>query len=231
MFFRCITEDMATILKNPFLRELPPQTYLAGGTAVALHLGHRLSIDLDFFTPHELDSLQWFKGLQKAFSGDFTLSAVKIEKNTLVVTMNNTGFSLFVYPYELMETTIPDDSLPTPLASLRDLALMKLIAINQRGACKDFIDLKFIMENTGLTLKALLQDLSRKYTVGEEVLFQLKKSLIYFDDAERDLNVNMYATDSGRFERLADDTWLATKRYFKDMVMTGNHQPIIAVTD
>ena len=61
----------------------------------------------------------------------------------------------------------------------------------------------------------------RKYAVGEEIFFQLKKSLIYFDDAERDLNVNMYATDSGRFERLADDTWRATKRYFKDMVMTG----------
>lgn len=222
MFFRCITADMAAILKNPFLRELPPQTYLAGGTAVALHLGHRLSIDLDFFTPNDLDSLQWFKGLQTAFSGKFTLSAVKIEKNTLVVTMNSTGFSLFVYPYELMETTIQDDSLPTPLASLRDLALMKLIAVNQRGACKDFIDLKFIMEFTGLTLKVLLQDLSRKYTVGEEILFQLKKSLIYFEDAERDLNVNMYATHSGRFERLADDTWRATKRYFKDMVMTGS---------
>jgi len=218
MFFRCITEDMAAILKNPFLREPPPQTYLAGDTAVALHLGHRLSIDLDFFTPHDLDSLQWFKGLQRAFAGKFTLSAVKIENNTLVVTMNTTGFSLFVYPYKLMETTIPDDFLPTPLASLRDLGLMKLIAINQRGACKDFIDLKFIMENTGLTLKVLLQDLSRKYTMGEEMLFQLKKSLIYFDDAERDLNVNMYAAGSGRFERLADGTWLATKCYFKDQL-------------
>jgi len=136
---------MAAILKNPFLRGLPPQTYLAGGTAAALHLGHRLSIDLDFFTPHDLDSLQWFKGLQTSFSGDFTVTAVKIEKNTLVVTMNSTGFSLFVYPYELMETTVSDDSLPTPLASLRDLALMKLIAVNQRGACKGFIGLKFII--------------------------------------------------------------------------------------
>jgi hypothetical protein len=74
------------------------------------------------------------------------------------------------------------------------------------------------MENTGLTFKVLLQDLSRKYAVGEEMIFQLKKSLIYFDDAERDLNVNMYAPDRGRFERLADDTWRATKRYFKNVV-------------
>ena len=221
MFFRCITADMAAILKNPFLRELPPQTYLAGGTAVALHLGHRLSVDLDFFTPHDLDSLLWYKGLQTAFSGDFKLSAVKIERNTLIITLNSTGFCLFGYPYDLLETPVSDYSLPTPVASLRDLALMKLIAINQRGACKDFIDLKLILESTGLTYEALLQDLSRKYAVGEEIFFQLKKSLIYFDDAERDLNVNMYATDRGRFERLADDTWRATKRYFEDMVMAG----------
>ena len=221
MFFRCITADMAAILGNPFLRELPPRTYLAGGTAVALHLGHRLSIDLDFFTPDDLDSLQWFKRLQTAFSGAFALSALKVEKNTLVVTMNTTGFSLFAYPYELMEPAVSDDALAAPLASLRDLALMKLIAVNQRGACKDFIDLKLIMENTGLTLEGLQQDLSRKYAVGEELFFQLKKSLVYFDDAERDLNVNMYASDSGRFERLADDTWRATKRYFRDMVMPG----------
>jgi len=221
MFFRCITADMAAILKNPFLRKLPPQTYLAGGTAVALHLGHRLSVDLDFFTPHDLDSLLWYKELLKAFSGVFKLSAEKIERNTLVVTLNNTGFSLFVYPYDLVETPVSDDFLPTPVASLRDLALMKLITINQRGACKDFIDLKFIMESTGLSFESLLRDLSRKYVVGEEILFQLKKSLIYFDDAERDLNVNMYATDSGRFERLAEDTWLATKRYFENIVMAG----------
>jgi len=221
MFFRCITADMAAILKNPFLRELPPQTYLAGGTAVALHLGHRLSVDLDFFTPHDLDSLLWYKGLQTAFSRDFKLSAVKIERNTLVITLNSTGFCLFGYPYDLLETPVSDYSLPTPVASLRDLALMKLIAINQRGACKDFIDLKLILESTGLTFEALRQDLGRKYAVGEEIFFQLKKSLIYFDDAERDLNVNMYATDSGRFERLADDTWQATRRYFEDMVMAG----------
>lgn len=99
---------------------------------------------------------------------------------------------------------------------------MKLIAINQRGACKDFIDLKFILEHTGFSLNALLRDICRKYTVGEEISFQLKKSLIYFDDAERDLNVNMYATDSGRYERLSEDTWRATKRYFEDMILAEN---------
>ena len=218
MFFRCITADMAAILKNNFLKQFPPQTYLAGGTAVALHLGHRLSVDLDFFTPHDLDSLQWHKGLQTAFSPDFELSAAKIERNTLVITLNSTGFSLFKYPYDLMEKPVSDNALPVPVASLRDLALMKIIAINQRGACKDFIDLKRILESTDLTFPALLQDISRKYTVGEEIFFQLKKSLVYFDDAEQDLNLNMYAADTQGFERLADDTWLNTKLFFENLI-------------
>ncbi len=221
MFFRCITADMAAILKNPFLRKLPPQMYLAGGTAVALHLGHRLSADFDFFTPHDIDSLQWFKELQTAYSGTFRLSAAKIEKNTLVVTMNSAGFSVFTYPYPLIEKPVEDVALPAPFASLRDLALMKLIAINQRGACKDFIDLKFIMENTGLALDVLTRDIHRKYSVGEELLFQLKKSLLYFDDAEKDLNINMFSVKSERFEPLSDAVWRATKCYFEDMLKQG----------
>ena len=80
MFFRCITADMAAILKNPVLQELPAQTYLACGTAAALHLGRRLSVDFDFFTPQEIDSLQWHQRLQSAYGADFTLSAEKIEK-------------------------------------------------------------------------------------------------------------------------------------------------------
>jgi len=220
MFFQCITSDMAAILKNTFFQSVPQQTYLAGGTAVALHLGHRLSVDLDFFTPNEMDSLECYNQLKTAFSEEFELSAIKIEKNTLVVSLNSTGFSLFVYPYRLMEKPVFDKAIPTPVASLRDLALMKLIAINQRGASKDFVDLKCILEHTDLSLQVLLKDIGRKYAVGEEISFQLKKSLIYFDDAERDLNLNMYDSDRGRFENLDSDTWNATKQYFKDRVQS-----------
>ena len=78
MFFRCITADMASILENPVLKAFPAQAYLAGGTAVALHLGHRLSVDFDFFTPEDIDSLQWYQQLQAAFSPRYKLSAEKI---------------------------------------------------------------------------------------------------------------------------------------------------------
>lgn len=218
MFFRCITADMAAILKNPVLKELPAQTYLAGGTAAALHLGHRLSVDFDFFTPEDIDSLQWYQRIQDAYGADFKLSAEKIEKNTLVLNLTNTGFSIFRYPYSLLQEPLRDAGLPMPVVSLMDLAGMKLIAVNQRGACKDFIDLKFIMENEGISLPFLLDVVGRKYNVGEEMFFQLKKSLVYFDDAERDLNVNMFEPQSGKFERLSLGEWLKTKQYFYSML-------------
>lgn len=214
MFFRCITADMATILENPVLKEFPAQTYLAGGTAVALHLGHRLSVDFDFFTPEDIDSLQWYQQLLIAFNANFKLSAEKIEKNTLVLILNSTGFSIFRYPYPLIQPPVTDPGFPLPVASLIDLACMKLIAINQRGTCKDFIDLKFIMEHTGYSLSDLLQAVGCKYTVGKEMFFQIKKSLIYFEDAERDVNVNMFSPKSGQFERLSPEEWVKTKEFF-----------------
>ena len=58
MFLRCITEDMAAILSSNVMGYLPKDVYLAGGTAVALYFGHRLSVDLDFFTPMGFDSLE-----------------------------------------------------------------------------------------------------------------------------------------------------------------------------
>ncbi|MDD3259322.1 MAG: nucleotidyl transferase AbiEii/AbiGii toxin family protein [Smithellaceae bacterium] len=135
-----------------------------------------------------------------------------------MLNLNTTGFSIFRYPYSLLHEPICDAGLPMPVAPLADLACMKLIAVNQRGACKDFIDLKFIMEHERILLSFLLQAVGRKYNVGEEMFFQLKKSLVYFDDAERDLNVNMFAPKSGKFERLSPGEWLKTKQFFYSTV-------------
>lgn len=58
MFFRCITPTMDAILNSAIIEHLPSDSYLAGGTAIALYHGHRLSVDLDFFTPRAFDSLE-----------------------------------------------------------------------------------------------------------------------------------------------------------------------------
>lgn len=214
MFFRCITQDMAAILKSDVIAFLPKNVYLAGGSAVALYFGHRLSVDLDFFTPEEFNSLDMSDIISDGFKSGFKISKSTVSKNTLVMSLNETGFSLFTYKYPLLENTTTMKDIPVPVASQLDLSLMKLIAINQRGTCKDFIDMKFLIERNNYTFKWITEKLTKKYNVGSEMSLQLKKALVYFDDAERDLNVNMYSENKKIFETLKKEDWHTIKRFF-----------------
>jgi len=216
VFFRCITPDMATILKSDVMNALPQQTYMAGGTAAALYFGHRLSVDIDLFTPEDFDGLQMFHVLSEGMRGLFrNITLQKLEKNTLVASLNDTGFSLFSYPYKLLRNATSVDGILVPVVSVLDLTLMKLIAVNQRGACKDFVDLKTILTHSGASVSELFVELKKKYHVGEEMVFQLKKSLVYFDDAERDLNIDIFDEKAGIFKRLDQRNWQEIKKFFE----------------
>lgn len=218
MFLRCITQDMAAILNSEVIGCLPKGVYLAGGTAVALYFGHRLSVDLDFFTPMDFDSLELSTIISEKLKSDFRVTKSRITENTLVVNLNETGFSLFTYQYSLLNNPVVMNNIPTPVASHLDLSLMKLIAINQRGTCKDFIDLKTLIEANMYTFEWLANNLSEKYNIGKEMELQLMKSLVYFDDAERDLNIRVYSENKEAFEMLRRENWDATKAFFERFV-------------
>jgi len=214
VFLRCITKDMAAILNSDVIAYLPKNVYLAGGSAVALYFGHRLSVDLDFFTPEEFNSLDMSDIISDRLKSGFKISKSTVTKNTLVMSLNETEFSLFTYKYPLLENTTTMKDIPVPIASQLDLSLMKLIAINQRGTCKDFIDMKFLIEQNNYTFEWLTEKLTKKYNVGNEMSLQLKKALVYFDDAERDLNINMYSENKNIFETLKNEDWHTIKRFF-----------------
>ena len=82
---------------------LPDKTYLAGGTALALQFGHRISIDFDFFTPSVFKGREIIEKLEKVGKFAFQESA---EKNTLLGLFENVKFSLFKYDYPLIKPTI-----------------------------------------------------------------------------------------------------------------------------
>ncbi len=122
------------------LRELCPvvkeRFFLAGGTAIALYFGHRLSIDLDFF------SLQGF--IPSNLLSKLTEKKIKIlqlEKETLHLLIQNTKVSFLCFPYPLLEPLKEIELFSCKIASAKDLAAMKLLAISQRGSKRDFIDL------------------------------------------------------------------------------------------
>jgi len=219
MFLGCITKDMGAILKSDIFWHCPPNIYLAGGTAVALYFGHRLSVDLDFFTDEEFDSLSLSSTISGVMGTSFRIAKTKVTKNALVMNLNETRFSLFTYPCPLVAPLTGMQDIPVHVASQIDLALMKLLAINQRGSCKDFIDLKALIKQNRYPFEFLLEKLKDKFEIGEEMQLQLKKSLVYFDGAEKDLNIQMHNEGKQAFETLENEEWERTKAFFERFVM------------
>jgi hypothetical protein len=159
----------------------PPQTYLAGGTAVALHLGHQRSLDFDLFCPGFGDPGPLAGRLAEVVPG-FRL--IQSESGTLLGRVSDSGISLFRYRYPLLGRPAKAD-LPWPIAGRRDLGVMKLGAIGDRGRRRDFIDLWFLCR-AGLRLDDLLAGFGAKFGTARGHAYYLLRALTWFEDAEPD---------------------------------------------
>jgi hypothetical protein len=146
------------------LRQLAPlatewQFYLGGGTAVALHLRHRRSIDFDWFTLRDFGSPERLAHRLQAHGVRFTTTS--IARGTLHGRASGVSLSFLHYPYRLLARTVRSQ-FGCPLASIRDLAAMKLAAIASRGAKKDFVDTVALGEVRSLA--KMLKDYRKKDT-------------------------------------------------------------------
>ncbi len=148
---------------------------LVGGTALALQIGHRHSIDLDFFTPNiDFDEKTLLRILQSL--GETVVFTT--DKNWLGINFEGVKVDILKYPYPLLKPVVEYGDLR--LVSKEDIAAMKLSAISSRGAKKDFIDLYFLLKE--FSLPEMLGFYSEKFGVQEH--FHVIRSLTYFDDAE-----------------------------------------------
>ena len=127
-------ENLALLGNSGILKD----AYLAGGTALALQLGHRISADFDFFTTKKFVPKVFSRKLSKL--GSF--KEEQADKGTVLGKFSGINFSLFIYKYPLI--AIPSKYLSLSIADIRDIAAMKIDAIATRGAKRDFIDLYFI---------------------------------------------------------------------------------------
>ena len=168
-------DSLALLGRSGILKD----AYLAGGTAAALQIGHRISVDFDFFTPREFKPKKFSAALSKLGSFDED----QADKGTVLGKFKGVSFSLFIYKYPLAFPATKYLSLD--IAEVRDIAAMKIDAIATRGAKRDFIDLFFICQN-GYHLKELLDVYGRRYKNLATTKVHIMKSLIYFDDAESD---------------------------------------------
>ena len=146
---------------------------LAGGTALALQLGHRRSIDLDLFTTKDFDSNFILEHLEHIYNFKLDFSA----ENTLKGSINNIKVDLISHKYKLVTPINTYDSIR--LYSIPDIAAMKLNAITGNGTrSKDFIDIYFILKQ--YPLNEILEFYKTKYSTRN--IFHVLKSLDYFDD-------------------------------------------------
>ena len=153
--------------------------YLAGGTAIALQLGHRQSVDFDFIAERSFLPSPLLNSMQLAFPKT-VIEPLQIEKNTLTVSMSGVKMSFFGgYRYPLLQGVLREQSLR--IASLPDLLAMKLLAIQHRSEMKDYVDIFFLLTQGALGLYSGITTARKKFGKGFNPMISLK-ALTYFED-------------------------------------------------
>jgi hypothetical protein len=168
--------------------------YLAGGTAVAVHLGHRLSLDLDFFSVRpdaDLDAVR--DSVRHAFAEASTVAQTDAAVQLLC---DGAPIDLVRYPYPPLRA-IEQTADGVAVASLLDLAAMKLGALSRRGLRRDFWDLAEIVRRGGVSLEEACRAYRERYGVAEADLYHVLRSLAWFEDAERDPMYPAGLTEAG----------------------------------
>lgn len=155
--------------------------YLAGGTALALQVGHRQSVDLDFFTDkknYSVDNLE--RELMETNGWETTVR----DRGTLFGTFLGAKVSFIAYPF-----FIPSEEMGRygniKILPPHDIAAMKIVTISQRGRKRDFIDLYWYCLNRG-SLGTVIKHTLVHYPFQEHSVGHFLSSLAYFEDAEKD---------------------------------------------
>jgi predicted nucleotidyltransferase component of viral defense system len=180
--------------------------YLAGGTALALQVGHRRSVDLDFFTERKnFDE----KKVEELLSGQGGWVTSSLSRGTLYGEFLGAKMSFIAYPFFTPAMSTRKHGAITIVTPL-DIAVMKIIAISQRGRKRDFFDLYWICQHIQ-PLSKIIPLVHKQYSVRQN-LTHILKSMVYFEDAESDPEPEIYF----------DANWKKVKNFFRKEI------PIIA---
>lgn len=171
-----IQTAVLALLRALMQREAFQNMRLAGGTALALQIGHRKSNDLDFFGTVDFETMD----VHEVFAGFSKVISLQRSKNINIFNINGIKVDFVNYSYPWLEEYIMEENIR--LAKLPDIAAMKLAATTGRGSRKDFVDIYFLLKK--YSLKEMLGFYRKKYFDASE--FLVLKSLTYFEDAEKE---------------------------------------------
>ena len=188
-----ITDNTLDLLKTLMTIPLLNQFALVGGTNLALRFGHRLSIDLDFFTNKPFHPESLYQLLESKFSNIVLASQ---SENMLFIYLNEIKVDLVLLPYPYLKPIEDFDGIR--LVAVEDIAAMKLSAIASRGVKKDFWDIAELLDH--FSLGEMINFYQAKYSSRD--IFHLLRSLVYFEDAEAQKDP----------QPLKDTKWLQVKQ-------------------
>lgn len=197
MFAAVLSDDAKSALAILAKRGIVADAYLAGGSALALHYGHRKSEDLDFFSPKPFDPHAMSATLSTL--GRFVASFA--EGTSLIGEFQGVKYSYFQYHYPLLYPAISFSAVS--LADPRDIAAMKIAAVMDRGTKRDFVDL-YELSHKGVSVEEMFALYDKKYGALENNLFSILRSIGYFDDAE----------EEDMPEMLTPLSWKTVKQFF-----------------
>jgi predicted nucleotidyltransferase component of viral defense system len=195
-------------LQRKILLELGPilmqqHFYLGGGTTLAIYLGHRHSVDLDWFIDEGMgDPMLLAKDIRDK---GIPFITGQVERGTLHGTVSGVRISFLEYKYPLLKPLVSWRKVPCQMASLEDLACMKLSALTQRGSKKDFVDI-YALGLRHFSLRDMLRLYQRKYSV--EDIGHVLYSLSYFDDANRERLPRMFWDINWRMVKKTIQRWV-----------------------
>lgn len=170
------------ISRLDFLTNLP--VYMGGGTALALQLGHRTSVDFDLYNPEKFN----VGSLRKLFLKKIPETKVLNEHpdGTLQLNINGIDVSIFYHPYQLIGDLV--EFHPIKLASLEDISASKIAAIVQRARQRDFVDIYYLSQKLGFD--KVLESAYKKFPWYGDSPGIILKSLTYFSEADADSEAN-----------------------------------------
>lgn len=186
--------------------------YLAGGSGLCLRLAHRRSIDLDLFRDADFEPEQLLRELR---AEGVEPRNVRSHRSALWFDIGGVETSLMPFRYPTLRE--PEKGLGVPVASLADIAAMKVEAVASRGARKDFVDLYFICQEDGFGLNGALNAFERRFAPASPDVLHRVRALTFFDDAEQEPELLMlkpveWADVRSFFEREARAWWQAAGR-------------------
>lgn len=174
--------------------------YMVGGTALSLQLELRESYDFDFCVKSEFNNEMLLDELKSIGN----VEIIQNQKGTCDVLLNGVQVSFFYYPNKVLAEFTKAKEMPNlNIASILDIAVMKLVAIGGRGAKKDFFDLYKIIEKCNINSYELVKGLKQK--CGDNINYvNIIMGLSYFEDAEDEILTNTFG----------DYNWENIKKFF-----------------